>query len=226
MPQVDASVLVTGGAGGLGRAVTQALLDAGWRVVVPTETEAELEERERLETCVADLTDPDDVARAVRRAAGDEQRPLKALVNLVGGFAAGQPVAETPLIEFERQFTLNLRPTYLVTQAVLPHLCANAGGSIVCTSSNAALQPFAGAAGYAASKAAVLAFAKVVAQEHAAEGVRCNAIVPTIIDTPANRAAMPESEHHKLVPPERIAHVIRFLVSDDSAAVNGQGMVV
>jgi len=226
VPQVDASVLVTGGAGGLGRAVTQALLDAGWRVVVPTETEAELEERERLESCVADLTDPDDVARAVRRAAGDEQRPLKALVNLVGGFAAGQPVAETPLIEFERQFTLNLRPTYLVTQAVLPHLCANAGGSIVCTSSNAALQPFAGAAGYVASKAAVLAFAKVVAAEHAAEGVRCNAIVPTMIDTPANRAAMPESEHHKLVPPDRIAKVIRYLVSDESAAVNGQGIVV
>ena len=56
--------------------------------------------------------------------------------------------------------------------------------------------------------------------------MRCNAIVPTIIDTPANRAAMPESEHHKLVPPERIARVVRFLVSDDSAAVNGQGVVV
>jgi NAD(P)-dependent dehydrogenase (short-subunit alcohol dehydrogenase family) len=223
---VDASVLVTGGAGGLGRAVTATLLESGWRVVVPTETEGELDSRAGLETCVADLTDPDDVARAVRRAAGEHEWPLRALVNLVGGFAADQPVAETPLDTFERQFALNLRPTYLVTQAALPRLLSAGGGSIVCTSSNAALQPFAGAAGYAASKAAVLAFAKVVAQEHAAEGVRCNAIVPTIIDTPANRAAMPESEHHKLVPPERIARVIRFLVSDDSAAVNGQGVVV
>jgi NAD(P)-dependent dehydrogenase (short-subunit alcohol dehydrogenase family) len=223
---VDASVLVTGGAGGLGRAVTGTLLDAGWRVVVPTETEGELEERESLETCVADLTDPDEVARAVRRGAGDAGRPLKALVNLVGGFAFGQPVADTPLGDFERQFALNLRPTYLVTQAVLPRLVAAGGGSIVCTSSNAALHPFAGAAGYVASKAAVLAFAKVVAAEHAAEGVRCNALVPTIIDTPANRATMPESEHHKLVPPERIARVVRFLISDDSAAVNGQGIVV
>jgi NAD(P)-dependent dehydrogenase (short-subunit alcohol dehydrogenase family) len=226
VPHVDATVLVTGGAGGLGRAVTATLIDAGWRVVVPTETPEELEPRERLDTCVADLTDPDDVARAVRRGASDEQRPLKALVNLVGGFAAGQPVAETPLADFERQFALNLRPTYLVTQAVLPRLLAAGGGSIVCTSSNAALQPFAGAAGYVASKAAVLAFAKVVAAEHAAEGVRCNAIVPTMIDTPANRAAMPESEHHKLVPPERIAHVVRYLISDESAAVNGQGIVV
>jgi NAD(P)-dependent dehydrogenase (short-subunit alcohol dehydrogenase family) len=226
VPTVDATVLVTGGAGGLGRAVTGTLLDAGWHVVVPTETEGELESRERLDTCVADLTDPDEVARAVRRGGADAERPLKALVNLVGGFAAGQPVADTPLTEFERQFALNLRPTYLVTQAVLPLLVAGGGGSIVCTSSNAALNPFAGAAGYVASKAAVLAFAKVVAVEHAAEGVRCNALLPTMIDTPANRAAMPESEHHKLVPPERIARVIRFLVSDESAAVNGQGVVV
>jgi NAD(P)-dependent dehydrogenase (short-subunit alcohol dehydrogenase family) len=226
VPSVDATVLVTGGAGGLGRAVTATLLDAGWRVVVPTETQGELESRDRLETCVADLTDPDEVARAVRRGAAESERPLKALVNLVGGFAAGQPVADTPLPEFERQFALNLRPTYLVTQAVLPLLVAGGGGSIVCTSSNAALNPFAGAAGYVASKAAVLAFAKVVAAEHAAEGVRCNALLPTMIDTPANRAALPESEHHKLVPPERIARVIRFLVSDESAAVNGQGVVV
>jgi NAD(P)-dependent dehydrogenase (short-subunit alcohol dehydrogenase family) len=226
VPTVDASVLVTGGAGGLGRAVTAALLDAGWRVVVPTESDGELETRSDLETCVADLTDPDDVARAVRRAADERARPLRALVNLVGGFAAEQPVVETPLAVFERQFALNLRPTYLVTQAVLPHLVAAGGGSVVCTSSNAALQPFAGAAGYVASKAAVLAFAKVVAAEHAAEGVRCNALVPTMIDTPANRAAMPESEHYKLVPPERIARVVGFLISDDSAAINGAAVPV
>jgi NAD(P)-dependent dehydrogenase (short-subunit alcohol dehydrogenase family) len=223
---VDASVLVTGGAGGLGRAVTADLLAAGWRVVVPTETEGELEPRPDLDTCLADLTDPDDVARAVRRAAADPERPLRALVNLVGGYAGDQPVIDTSLTEFERQFALNLRPTYLVTQAVLPRLLAAGGGSVVCTSSNAALQPFAGAAGYVASKAAVLAFAKVVAAEHAAAGVRCNALVPTMIDTPANRAAMPESEHHKLVPPARIARVVRFLVSDDSAAINGAGLVV
>jgi NAD(P)-dependent dehydrogenase (short-subunit alcohol dehydrogenase family) len=226
VPTVDASVLVTGGAGGLGRAVTAALLDAGWRVVVPTESDGELETRSDLETCVADLTDPDDVARAVRRAADERARPLRALVNLVGGFAAEQPVVETPLAVFERQFALNLRPTYLVTQAVLPHLVAAGGGSVVCTSSNAALQPFAGAAGYVASKAAVLAFAKVVAAEHAAQGVRCNALVPTMIDTPANRAAMPESEHYKLVPPERIARVVGFLISDDSAAINGAAVPV
>jgi NAD(P)-dependent dehydrogenase (short-subunit alcohol dehydrogenase family) len=223
---VDASVLVTGGAGGLGRAVTATLLEAGWRVVVPTETEAELEDRPGLETCVADLTDPDDVARAVRRGAGEREWPLRALVNLVGGFAAGQPVAETPLADFERMFALNLRPTYLMTQAALPRLRASGGGAIVCVGSSAALNPFAGGAGYAASKAAVLALARAVAEEGRPDGIRCNAIVPSQIDTPANRAAMPASEHHKLVPPARIAHVVAFLCDDASAAITGAAVAV
>ena len=218
--------MVTGGAGGLGRAVTAAFLEHGWRVMVPTERPGDIEERDGLDTCVADLTDPDQVARAVRRAIGENGAPLRALVNLVGGFAAGQPVAETPLADFERQFALNLRPTYLVTQAALPHLVGAGGGAIVCTGSRVALEPVAGQAGYAASKAAVIAFARAVAAEHAADGVRCNAIVPTLIDTPANRASLPESAWPRMVPPERIARVIRFLCADESAAINGAALVV
>lgn len=217
----DRTVLITGGAGGLGRAVVDALLAAGWRVVVPVEKAGDLEDRDGLSTVIADLTDPDDVARAVRAGAAEADAPLRALVNLVGGFAADQPVADTPLSEFERMFALNLRPTYLVTQAVLPRLVAAGGGAIVCVGSSAALNPFAGGAGYAASKAAVIAFARSVAEEGRPDGVRCNAIVPTQIDTPANRAAMPESEHHKLVAPARIAKVVAFLCGEDSAAVNG-----
>ena len=142
-------------------------------------------------------------------------------MNLVGGFAADQPVADTPIAEFERLFALNLRPTYLVTQAALPRLKAAGGGSIVCVGSSAALSPFAGGSGYAASKAAVIAFARAVAQEGKPDRIRCNAIVPTQIDTPANREAMPESEWHKLVPPQHIASAIAFLCSDASAALNG-----
>jgi NAD(P)-dependent dehydrogenase (short-subunit alcohol dehydrogenase family) len=220
------TVLITGGAGGLGRAVVAAFLEEGSRVVVPLEREGELEERERLVTCLADLTDPDDVARTIRAATAEPSAPLRAAVNLVGGFAAGQPVADTPLAEFERQFALNLRPTYLVTQAVLPHIVRAGGGAIVCTGSRVALEPVAGQAGYAASKAAVIAFARAVAAEHRADGVRCNALVPTLIDTPANRAVFPESEHHRLVPPERIARVIRFLCSDESEALSGAAVPV
>jgi NAD(P)-dependent dehydrogenase (short-subunit alcohol dehydrogenase family) len=215
----ERTVLVTGGAGGLGRSVVQTLVADGWQVVVPVEAESDLDATDGVSTVVADLTDPDDVARAVRSASN-----LKALVNLVGGFAADQPVKDTPIVEFEKLFRLNLRPTYLVTQAVLPQL--DGGGSIVCVGSSAALNPFAGGAGYAASKAAVIAFAKAVAEEGRADKIRCNAIVPTQIDTPANRQAMPESEHHKLVPPERIARVVAFLCSDASAAVTGQAIGV
>ena len=215
------TALVTGGAGGLGRAVVDALLVDSWRVVVPVRSGSDLQEHPGLSTVVADLTDPGDVARVVRTA-GD----VRTLVNLVGGFAADQPVAETPIDEFERLFRLNLRPTYLMTQAVLPHLQGAGGGSIVCTGAASALTPFAGGAGYTASKAAVIAFAKSVAEEGRRHGVRCNVILPTTIDTPANREAMPESEWGKLVPPARIAAVVAFLCSDRSSAINGAAVPV
>jgi NAD(P)-dependent dehydrogenase (short-subunit alcohol dehydrogenase family) len=215
------TALVTGGAGGLGRFVVDSLLADGWRVVVPVEAGSDLGPRQGVSTVVADLTEPDDVARVVR-AAGD----VRTLVNLVGGFAADQPVAETPIDAFERLFGLNVRPTYLMTQAVLGHLEHAGGGSIVCTGAASALAPFAGGSGYAASKAAVIAFAKAVAEEGRPHGVRCNVILPTMIDTPTNREAMPASEHHKLVPPQRIASVVGFLCSDRSSAINGAAIPV
>jgi NAD(P)-dependent dehydrogenase (short-subunit alcohol dehydrogenase family) len=220
---VDRTALITGGTGGLGRAVVAEFAAAGWRVVVLDMRAAELEAAEMVQ---ADLTDPADVARAVAVAAGEPDAPLGAVVNLVGGFAAGQPVAETPVEVFEAQFALNVRPTYLVTQAALPALIAAGGGAIVCVSSRSALHPFAGAAGYCASKAAVLTFAQVVAREHAADGVRCNAVLPQMIDTPANRAAMPPEQHGALTPPGEIGGVIRFLCSDESAPTTGAAIPV
>ena len=219
----DRTVIVTGGTGGLGRAVVAAFTANDWRVVVLDMRAAELEGAEVIE---ADLADEHDVARAVRSATSDAGAPLRAVANLVGGFAADQPVAETPVEVFEAQFALNLRPTYLVTQAALPALAAAGGGSIVCVSSRSALHPFAGAAGYCASKAAVITFAQVVAREHAGDGIRCNAVLPQMIDTPANRAAMPEEEHGKLTPAGEVAAVIRFLCSEESGPTNGAAIPV
>jgi NAD(P)-dependent dehydrogenase (short-subunit alcohol dehydrogenase family) len=219
----DRTVIVTGGTGGLGRAVVAAFAASAWRVVVLDMRTAELQGAEVIE---ANLTDPGAVALAVRAATAEPGAPLRAVANLVGGFAAGQPVADTPVEVFEAQFTLNLRPTYLVTQAALPALAAAGGGAIVCVSSRSALHPFAGAAGYCASKAAVIAFAQVVAREHAGDGVRCNAVLPQMIDTPANRAVMPPEQHAALTPPAEIAAVIRFLCSDESAPTNGAAIPV
>lgn len=217
------TALITGGTGGLGRAVVAVFVADAWRVVVPATRRAELAGAELVQ---ADLTDPGDVARAVGAATAQPEAPLGAVVNLVGGFADGQRVADTPLADFEAQFALNLRPTYLVTQAALPALVGAGGGAVVCVSSRSALQPFAGAAGYCASKAAVIAFAQVVAREHAADGVRCNAVLPQMIDTPANRASMPPEQHSGLTPPAEIAAVIRFLCGPDSAPTTGAAIPV
>lgn len=223
------SALVTGGTGGLGAAVVTRLLDDGWRVVVPWVAERELERverRERLELVEADLFEPDAVGRAVELAASESAAPLGAVVNLVGGFAAGGRVAETPIEQFEAQLRLNLRPTYLVTQAALPHLVAAGGGSVVCVGTRAALQPFAGAAGYVTAKAGVIAFAQAVAVEYRDDGVRCNALLPSVIDTPANRAAMPDADWTRWVAPAQLAATVAFLCSEDSTATSGTAIPV
>jgi NAD(P)-dependent dehydrogenase (short-subunit alcohol dehydrogenase family) len=225
---MEQTAIVTGGTGGLGSAVTARLLDDGWRVVVPWVAEHELERvqrREGLELIEADLFETHDATAVVERATGDPNAPLRGLVNLVGGFAISGRVHETQIEEFERQFRLNLRPTYLVTQAALAQM-RDGGGSIVCVGTRAALQPFPGAAGYISSKAAVIAFAQAVAVEYRNDGVRCNVILPSVIDTPANRAAMPDADHERWVKPAEIAGVIAHLVSADSAPTSGAAIPV
>jgi NAD(P)-dependent dehydrogenase (short-subunit alcohol dehydrogenase family) len=218
------TAIVTGGTGGLGHAVTKAFLADGWRVVVPWVDEKELERLEpdaRLALIQADLCDEGSVAEVVALAAGDDAAPLRAVANLVGGFAQGGRIHETPVADFEDQFRLNLRPTYLVTAAAVPHLIDAGGGAIVCVSTRAVLRPFPGAAGYIASKAAVLAFVDAAAAEYRNDNVRVNAVLPSVIDTPANRAANPDGNFERWVQPEEIAAVIRFLCSDDAAATSG-----
>jgi NAD(P)-dependent dehydrogenase (short-subunit alcohol dehydrogenase family) len=221
---MDQTALVTGGTGGLGSAVVTRLLSDGWRVVVPWIVEKELERlepRDGLELVQADLFEAESVHTVVEVAAHDAGAPLAGVVNLVGGFAAGDRIDQTPIEEFEAQFRVNLRPTYLVTQAALPHLVRSGHGSIVCVGTRAALQPFKGAAGYVASKAAVIAFAHAVSVEYRDDGVRCNVILPSVIDTPANRAAMPQADHERWVKPSEIAGVIAHLLSEDSAPTSG-----
>ena len=191
------NAFITGGGGDLGVAVVERFLTAGWNVTAPRRAEV-------------DLTDPETVERAVAAAA-----PLHAVVNLAGGFSFGQPVAETSVEDFEAVLRLNLRTTYVVCHAAIPHLAED--GAIVCTSSLSAHQPSSGGSGYAASKAAVIALARAIAKE----GVRCNVVSPSLIDTPANRESMPESAWDKLVPPQRIAETILWLCSPESAALNG-----
>lgn len=214
------TVVVTGGSGGLGGAVVRRLASDGWRVVV-ADLHPPRSPVDGVSYEAVDLFSPDDVSTVVSRAGADADRPLRAVVNLVGGYAAGGLVHETAVDDFEAQFRLNLRPTYLVCSASLPLLMAAGGGSIVCVSTRAALRPFAGAAGYVTSKAAVLALVDALAVEYRDHGVRVNAILPSVIDTPANRAAQPGADFERWVRPEQIADVVAFLCSEGSAVTSG-----
>nr|WP_296070808.1 SDR family NAD(P)-dependent oxidoreductase [uncultured Actinoplanes sp.] len=214
------TVIVTGGAGGLGGAAVSAFVADGWRVVAPVRPGRASSLPKGATPVEGDLGEPADVASAIEVAAGEPDAPLRAVINLVGGFASHGLVAETPIDDFETMLRLNLRPTYLVTAAALPHLVAAGGGSIVCVSSRAALSPFPGAVGYATAKAAVLAFANTVAVEYRKQKVRCNTVLPSVIDTPANRSGM-GGDPSRWVRPEDIAAVLLFLASDASSPTSG-----
>jgi NAD(P)-dependent dehydrogenase (short-subunit alcohol dehydrogenase family) len=221
-------VLVAGGTGALGGAVLAELLDSGYAVTATWLVERERErveedfgDREGLSLVHADLMDLAAVKEAV-----DSVADLGAVVNLVGGFAAAGRVHETDPAEFDRMLELNLRPGYLLAHAAMPRLIEAGSGAYVGVSARPALRPFAGAAGYVTAKAAVLAFIQVLDTEYRADGIRSNAILPSVIDTPANRASQPDADYSKWVPPAEIAKVVRFLVSDDSAPTSGAAVPV
>ncbi len=219
------TVLVAGGTGGLGVAVLRCLLDAGHPVVATwrsqrerDRTREELGDAGGLTLVEADLLDAASVD-AVVVGAGAEG--LSSVVNLVGGYAGGQPVHQTDPEQFEGMLRLNLRPTFLLARAAMPRLVEAGGGTFVAVSSRAAVRPFAGAAGYITAKAGVLALVAALDAEYRDAGVRANVVLPSVIDIPANRAAQPDADHARWVPAEQIAEVIRFLVSAESAPLSG-----
>lgn len=215
------TALITGGSGGLGTAAVAAFVADGWRVVAPARPESVERVPKGAIPVPGDMANETDVTAAVAAATADPDAPLRAVINLVGGFASGPPVADAPYADLEAMLAINLKPTYLVTAAALPHLVAAGGGSVVCVSSRVALTPFPGSVGYTTAKAAVLAFANSVATEYRRQNVRCNTIVPSVIDTPTNRAAMPDADPGRWVRPEEVAAVLLFLASDASAPTSG-----
>jgi NAD(P)-dependent dehydrogenase (short-subunit alcohol dehydrogenase family) len=217
------SVLVAGGTGFLGTAVVGELVDAGYSVTATWVVERE---RERLadqpvELVQADLFDPAAVEAAVA-GAGE----LEAVVNLVGGYAEGPKVHETDPEEFDKLMRLNVRPCFLLARAAMPRLIERGSGAFVGVSARPALRPFPGAAAYISSKAAVLALIQALDAEYKQDGIRCNAILPSVIDTPVNREAQPKADYSKWVKPEEIAKVVRFLVSDESGPLSGAAVPV
>jgi NAD(P)-dependent dehydrogenase (short-subunit alcohol dehydrogenase family) len=231
MSGLEGSIVVTGGTGSLGSAVVEELLSSGVRVVATWVVEAERERieaelggRGELELVEADLLTEGGADGAVEAAM--RRPPLSALVNLVGGYAQGGRCHECPPDEMERMFQLNVMTTYWASRAAIPAMLDGEGGSIVCIGAKAAIDPFSGASGYITAKDAVIEFVRALAVEYRDDGIRANVVLPSVIDTPANRAQMPDADHSKWVPPAQIARVIRFLCSDDAEPISGASIPV
>lgn len=230
-PDPGRTVLISGGTGALGRAVVARFVAAGDRAVVPWIVKRELDalaadegdaiRRGRIVPVECDIAD-DAGARLAARALPD----VDVLVNGVGGFAGGQSVHESDLDLWDRMWRVNVRTAVSLSRAVLPGMLARGRGAIVNISSRAALDLPAGLGAYATAKRAVLSFAEVLQKEVADRGVRVNTIAPATIDTPANRAAMPDADFSRWTPPARIADVIFWLASDAAATVKGAWLPV
>ena len=224
----DRVVLISGAAGALGSAVTREFAHAEASLALTGRSGKKLEQlvtetglpAERAFAVAADVTQADGVKDLVE-AVVDHFGRIDVLLNTVGGWSGGKPVGETPVEEWDRMLALNLRSAFLLSRAVLPLMLEASWGRIVHVSSKTAVAPRAKQAAYAASKMGLITLIEVVAAEVRGSGVTANVILPSIIDTPANRASMPKGDPRKWVPPERIATTIRFLCSDTAASING-----
>ena len=224
------TVIVTGGTGALGGSVVRGFLEAGARVLVSYVVEDEVAPfRQQF----ADAAGRVELHRCdVRRAAEVEtlfqhvpSGELRAVVNLAGGYRWTR-VADTDDATLEHLLDLNLRTTFAMCRAAAPALVAAGGGAIVNVSARAALRGEAGNGVYGAAKAAVLALTQSLSAELKGDRVNVNAVLPSIIDTPANRKAMPKSDPATWVAPGDLASVIVFLASDAAAAIHGAAIPV
>jgi NAD(P)-dependent dehydrogenase (short-subunit alcohol dehydrogenase family) len=218
---MDRVVLITGASGGLGTAVTRAFLTAGASVIGVARS---LEAAPNLGPCFmpqpADLSLPAGAEETVAAAFARTGR-IDCLVHLMGGFAGGQPVAQTTDETWTRMIDTNLNSAFWVARAVLPKMLAAGYGRIVTVGSRTAVEPAAGLSAYGVAKAGLVALTRTIAAEVKGTGVTANIILPSVIDTPSNRAGNATGDHAAWVKPESIAELILWLASIEAADVNG-----
>jgi len=227
MSLIGTVTMITGGTGQVGRVVVRRFAEAGAQVVVPYRTLAKWEELQaelgplasQVDGLQADLVDEAAAQRVVARALERHGR-IDHLLCLAGGFAGGR-FLEAGVDLWDQMLALNLRPTLLALRAVLPHFLERGSGRAVTVGARQALEPSAGASAYAASKAAVIALTQSLARELRGTGVTINCIVPSTIDTEANRRMMPKADPAKWVKPEEVAALLLFLCSPQAEAING-----
>lgn len=226
--------IVTGGAGALGRGTTRVLLDAGATVLITDSHEHAMRDaiaaipnamQVRCGAINANLTTEEGAAAAVQQAI-DAHGRLDILVNIVGGYAGGPTIAETEIATWRGQIELNATTAFLMARAAVPVMQDVGWGRIINISSRVARTVPAGLGAYAVSKAAVITLTEVLANETREHGITVNAIMPSVIDTPANRQAMSDADFDRWVKPEEIGNVIRFLASEESGIISGAAIPV
>jgi NAD(P)-dependent dehydrogenase (short-subunit alcohol dehydrogenase family) len=229
----DKIVLVTGGAGNLGQAVSRAFLEAGARVAVPfykTDQPSALDSLsaefgKRLHSFALDLTTERGADQAIRQVV-EWGGGLDVVAHLVGGFSGGTSIASTSFEVWNRMVELNMTSAYLIARFAIPAILASGGGSFVFVSSRAAFEGRQGRSAYAATKAGLITFAKSVGEEYGGQGIRSNVIIPDTLDTEDNRRMMPDADHTRWIRPESIARVVLFLASPEAHAINGASVPV
>jgi NAD(P)-dependent dehydrogenase (short-subunit alcohol dehydrogenase family) len=225
--------VVTGGAGALGGAISRRFLAAGATVCVPyvvppeverLRTETPADHLPRLHTEPADVLDEEALGVFLKHVR-ERYRRLDVLVNVVGGFAGGD-LASTSLAEWQRMLDLNLTSAVIGCKGVLPDMTAARYGRIVNISSRAVVPPAGGFIAYTVAKAAVITLTQALAQEVRAHGITVNAVLPSTVDTEANRRAMPDADRSGWVSPDAVADVIAVLASDGGGGITGAAIAV
>jgi NAD(P)-dependent dehydrogenase (short-subunit alcohol dehydrogenase family) len=233
MQFTNQSILVAGGTGGLGRAVSLAFLEEGAKVAVTYRKSEEFAALQaaagvnslRLDGYVTDVTDESAVSQLIEKILSKHGR-LDALVNTVGGFVGGQKFWEADSKSLDQMLTVNLRSGWVLARAAVRPMLKSGRGSIVNIASKAALDHSPALAAYSASKAAAVAMIDSLAADLKGTGVRANSILPSIIDTEINRKMMPNADFSKWPKPEEIAKVILFLCSEDAKLISGAAVPV
>jgi len=222
--------MMTGAAGNLGRAVGAAFADLGANLALVDQHRERLDqvfgtETERQLFLPANLLEQASVDAAVGKAIGRFKR-IDVLCNLAGGFRMGGPVHETAEETWNFLLDVNARTVLNTARAVVPRMLASGGGKIVNVGAYAAQKGAAGMGAYAASKSAVIRLTESMAAELREKNINVNCVLPTIIDTPENRAAMPGADPRRWIAPQDLASIVLFLASDASRAIHGAAIPV
>ena len=222
MPFANKTVLVTGAAGHLGRVVAQAFGELGAKLVLVDMKEGQAGSHLFVKT---DLRDPESVGAAVRKAHERHGR-IDVLCNIAGAFRMGPAMHETPEEDWDFLFDVNAKSVLHMSRAVVPAMLKAGGGKIVNVGAFAAQRGAAYMGAYVASQSAVIRITETMAAELREKNINVNCVLPTIIDTPDNRAAMPKADPGRWVAPQDLAAVIVFLASDAARAIHGAAVPV